>query len=199
MCQKLQFYFVCHSCFFFLSLNCSRLISWASFYVAVPLSLCHGCIVEVLNFTADQVAEFYVIGQERMSVIEHEFWGYLKPLTKLGWCEWAGAAIFLWGWIHQRNCHAILGSLRQRKRDRDKHVTPTGDWFNYVSSPHYLAEMVIYAGLVIASGGTDLTIWLAFAFTVANLCFAAGETHRWYLDKFEDYPRDRKAVIPLVY
>ncbi|CAM8986485.1 unnamed protein product [Rhodiola kirilowii] len=167
------------------------------FYAAAPLSLSQGCISEVLNFTADQLAS--VMAQKRMPIIEYDFWGYLKPITKLGWCQWAGAAIFFWGWIHQCKCHAILGSLRQHKRDQDKHVIPRGDWFEYISSPHYLAEMVIYAGLVIASGGTDLTIWLIFAFTVANLCFAAGETKRWYLEKFEDYPRNRKAVIPFIY
>ncbi|CAM9003875.1 unnamed protein product [Rhodiola kirilowii] len=169
------------------------------FYVAVPLSLCHGCVLDVLNFAADQVAEFSVMGQEKVSVMEYDFWGYLKPMTKLGWCQFAGAAVFLWGWVHQRDCHAILGSLRRHKSDQDKHVIPRSDWFDYVSSPHYFAEMVIYAGLIIASGGTDLTIVLAFAFTVANLSFVAGETHRWYLEKFEDYPRKRKAVIPFIY
>ncbi|CAM8966578.1 unnamed protein product [Rhodiola kirilowii] len=169
------------------------------FYVAVPLSLCHGCVLEILNFAADQVAELSVMGQEKVSVIEYDFWGYLKPMTKLGWCQLVGAAVFFWGWVHQRNCHAILGSLRRHKTDRDKHVIPRGDWFDYVSSPHYFAEMVIYAGIVIASGGTDLTIFLAFAFTVANLSFVAGEIHRWYLKKFEDYPQNRKAVIPFIY
>ncbi|XP_057974802.1 polyprenol reductase 2-like isoform X2 [Malania oleifera] len=61
------------------------------------------------------------------------------------------------------------------------------------------AILVIYAGLVVASGGTDLTVWLLFEFVVANLAFAAAETHRWYLHKFDNYPRGRFAIIPFVY
>ncbi|KAF8012565.1 hypothetical protein BT93_I0663 [Corymbia citriodora subsp. variegata] len=59
--------------------------------------------------------------------------------------------------------------------------------------------LVIYAGLLVASGGSDLTIWLLFGFVVANLVFAAAETHRWYHIKFDNYPWDRFAIIPLIY
>ncbi|KAL0422868.1 UNVERIFIED_CONTAM: Polyprenol reductase 2 [Sesamum latifolium] len=59
--------------------------------------------------------------------------------------------------------------------------------------------MVIYGGLVVASGFSDITIWLLFGFVVANLVFAAAETQRWYIRKFDNYPRNRYAIIPLVY
>uniref|UniRef100_A0A0D3BDZ5 3-oxo-5-alpha-steroid 4-dehydrogenase C-terminal domain-containing protein n=1 Tax=Brassica oleracea var. oleracea TaxID=109376 RepID=A0A0D3BDZ5_BRAOL len=84
----------------------------------------------------------------------------------LGWCQLIGGAFFLWGWLHQRRCHAIL---------------------------------VLYMGLLIASGGIDVTIWLLFGFVVGNLTMAAGETHRWYLRKFENYPANRSAIFPYVY
>ncbi|XP_021301225.1 polyprenol reductase 2-like [Herrania umbratica] len=169
------------------------------FYIAAPLSLCTFCALEVVNFAADQVAEFNVEGQEMLSSTDFDLWGYVKPMTRLGWCQWAGAAIFAWGWLHQYFCHAILGSLRGHRDQTVEYVIPHGDWFNIVSSPHYLAEMIIYVGLLVASGGTDFTIWLLLGFVVANLAFAAAETHRWYLHKFEDYPPDRWAVLPFVY
>lgn len=34
---------------------------------------------------------------------------------------------------------------------------------------------------------------------VVNLAFAAAETHRWYFRKFDNYPRNRFAIIPYVY
>ncbi|KAJ6707956.1 DFG10 PROTEIN [Salix viminalis] len=120
-----------------------------------------------------------------------------NPFLNLGWFQWIGAAIFLWGWIHQYRCHAILGSLREHVGKVDEYVIPCGDWFEIVSSPHYLAEIVIYAGVVFASGG-DLTIWLLFGFVVSNLIFAAAETHKWYLQKFDNYPSNRVAIIPFV-
>lgn len=96
------------------------------------------------------------------------------------------------------------GSLREHAEQIDEYVIPHGDWFEIVSCPHYLAEIVIslslslslsllhkhktilvtmlrlandlnsclqmmkviYAGLLVASGGTDITIWLLFAFVV---------------------------------
>ncbi|XVF00984.1 hypothetical protein REPUB_Repub04eG0049200 [Reevesia pubescens] len=135
------------------------------FYVAAPLSLCCNCVPEVFKFTQNLVYEFIVKGKNQMPAIEIDWWESVNPLMKLGWHQWIGSAIFLWGWIHQRHCHAILGSLREHAEQVDDYVIPTGDWFDIVSSPHYLAEIVIYAGLLIASGG-DLTVWLLFIFVV---------------------------------
>uniref|UniRef100_A0A5B7BDV9 3-oxo-5-alpha-steroid 4-dehydrogenase C-terminal domain-containing protein n=1 Tax=Davidia involucrata TaxID=16924 RepID=A0A5B7BDV9_DAVIN len=169
------------------------------FYTAAPLSLCCTCAPEVFKFVANQVAEFIVKGRNRMPITEIDWWGLVTPLLKLRWYSWIGVAIFLWGWIHQRHCHAILGSLRENKEHADDYVIPHGDWFEYVSSPHYLAEIVIYGGLVVACGGADLTIWLLFGFVVTNLVFAATETQKWYLQKFDEYPSNRFAIIPFVY
>ncbi|XP_062076930.1 polyprenol reductase 2-like [Humulus lupulus] len=169
------------------------------FYTAGPLSLCCNCIPEVYEFVLNGVAEFIVKGKNRMPALEFDWWEFAIPLVKLGWLQWIGAAVFFWGWVHQLRCHAILGSLREHKAQADEYVIPHGDWFKIVSSPHYLAEIVLYFGVLIASGGRDLTIWLLFIFVVANLVFAAAETHRWYLRKFENYPRSRLAIIPFLY
>ncbi|KAG6761603.1 hypothetical protein POTOM_034831 [Populus tomentosa] len=209
------------------------------FYTAAPLTLCCTCAPEVLKFGINEVSEFILKGTSSMQNIEFYWWDFVNPLLKLGWCQWIGAVIFLWGWIHQHRCHAILvsghcnvklpkgslwklddfqcnevillyvcrteftsililGSLREHVGKADEYVIPRGDWFEIVSSPHYLAEIVIYAGMVFASGGADLTIWLVFGFVVSNLVFAAAETHRWYLQKFDNYPSNRVAIIPFL-
>ncbi|CAL5378333.1 unnamed protein product [Camellia sinensis] len=93
----------------------------------------------------------------------------------------------------------IEGSLRKKPEQANEYVIPHGDWFDYVSCPHYLAELVIYAGLMVANGGADLTVWLIFGFVVANLVLAAAETHKWYLHKFDSYPRSRFAIVPFVF
>ncbi|KAI3451301.1 hypothetical protein Pfo_007966 [Paulownia fortunei] len=169
------------------------------FYTAAPLSLCCTYALEVFKFVASMFAEFVVKGKDRMQVTEFDLWGHLNPLMQLKWYVWIGAAFFSWGWIHQRCCHAILGSLRENDQKVSDYAIPHGDWFEYVSSPHYLAEIVIYGGIAIASGFSDITIWLLFGFVVANLAFAAVETQRWYLSKFDNYPRNRYAIIPFVY
>ncbi|URE07663.1 hypothetical protein MUK42_21106 [Musa troglodytarum] len=168
------------------------------FYTGAPLSLGISCASEALSYARDQIAEFIVKGRDRMPDLQIDWLELLKPLLLLGWCQWIGAIIFLWGWLHQLRCHAILGSLRENK-GADEYVIPYGDWFRYVSCPHYLAEIIIYFGILVASGGSDITIWLLFMFVVSNLTFAAAETHRWYHHKFENYPKTRRAIIPFVY
>ncbi|WCJ32580.1 Polyprenol reductase 2 [Euphorbia peplus] len=168
------------------------------FYAAAPLSLCHRCAVEALNFAEYQLIESIVKNQNAFAT-NFDWWGYIEPIINLQWFQWVGAAIFAWGWVHQQRCHAILGLLREQREQNDGYVIPHGDWFELVSSPHYLAEIVIYLGLLVVSGGTDFIIWLLFLFVVANLTFAAAETHRWYLQKFEGYPQNRRVIIPHVY
>ncbi|XP_044509169.1 polyprenol reductase 2-like isoform X2 [Mangifera indica] len=169
------------------------------FYTAAPLSLCCNLTPELFRFVADLLAEFTIKGKSHMPAFESDLLGSVDNLLKLRCLQWIGAAIFLQGWTHQRRCHAILGSLREHAERVDDYVVPHGDWFEIVSSPHYLAEIVIYAGLLVASGGEDLTIWLLFGFVVANLVFTAAETHRWYWRKFDNYPSNRYAIIPFVY
>ncbi|KAL5068910.1 hypothetical protein RYX36_019797 [Vicia faba] len=138
------------------------------FYIAAPLSLCGDCALKVFDCLANLVTEFIVRGKNQMPLPEIDFWLVLNPLTRLGWKHWIGAAVFSWGWIHQYRCHKILGSLRD-SRHADEYVIPHGDWFEIVSSPHYLAEIVIYASFVVATGGSNLTIWLLFVFVVIFL------------------------------
>ncbi|XP_040364433.1 polyprenol reductase 2 [Rosa chinensis] len=167
------------------------------FYTVAPLSLCCNHALEVYKFSLNGVADFLFKGNT--SMLEYDRLEFMSPLLKLGWLQWTGAAIFFWGWIYQRNCHKILGSLRKNREQNDAYMIPYGDWFEIVSSPHYLAEIVIYVGFVVASGGVDLTIWLLLGFVVSNLTFTAAITHRWYHWKFENYPSNRYAIIPLVY
>lgn len=83
------------------------LFSIYSFYAAAALSLCTLYALKAFNFAADQVAQLTVEGQG-MLVADSDLWGYVMPLRKLGWCQWIGAAVFSWGWLHQLTCHAVL-------------------------------------------------------------------------------------------
>ena len=45
----------------------------------------------------------------------------------------------------------------------------------------------------------DIYILVAFAtYTLANLLPRGLSHHQWYIEKFEDYPKDRKAFIPFL-
>ena len=50
-----------------------------------------------------------------------------------------------------------------------RYSIPRGDWFSLVSSPHYLAEVVIYVGLALTMGLRNWSWWLVLAFVISNL------------------------------
>ncbi|RMF19596.1 MAG: DUF1295 domain-containing protein [Candidatus Dadabacteria bacterium] len=71
---------------------------------------------------------------------------------------------------------------------------PHGGLYRWISAPNYFGEMIEWLGLAIA-------VWNVaglsfFLFTVANLFPRALAHHRWYKERFPDYPPGRKAIIP---
>ncbi|MXZ72004.1 MAG: hypothetical protein F4Z04_10970 [Acidobacteria bacterium] len=70
----------------------------------------------------------------------------------------------------------------------------SGGAFRYVSCPNYLGELLEWFGWALATwslGGLAF-----FTYTAANLVPRALSHHRWYRERFADYPAGRKAVIP---
>lgn len=65
-----------------------------------------------------------------------------------------------------------------------RYSIPHGGLFDYVSSPHYLGEIIEWTGYCIASGRT----WASLSFvvwTAANLVPRAIQTHEWYRQTFD--------------
>lgn len=101
--------------------------------------------------------------------------------------------LFSWASYHQFKCHTILAGLRGGDQ---VYGVPYGDWFEYVSSPHYSAEIIIYIAILIT---TDMNVFMLLncVYQVSNFSVVcAMPTHRWYQRKFKDYPEDRYALIP---
>jgi 3-oxo-5-alpha-steroid 4-dehydrogenase 1 len=105
-----------------------------------------------------------------------------------------GVTLMIGGFVVHVRADSILRNLRTA-HGPGYHV-PSGFLYRYVSCPNYLGEMVQWVGWAIAVNslaGVSFAIW-----TVANLLPRALTHHRWYRDKFDDYPVERKAVIPFV-
>ena len=84
--------------------------------------------------------------------------------------------------------------LRLRKPGGSGYSIPRGGAFRYVSCPNYLGELLEWAGWALATW--SLAGLAFFAYAVANLLPRALSHHRWYREKFEDYPAKRRALIP---
>lgn len=78
------------------------------------------------------------------------------------------------------------------------HKMPCGGWFELVSCPHYLAELLIYVAMSVCCGCSSLTWWLVVLYVLCNQALAAQLCHDYYRSKFETYPPQRKAFIPFV-
>ncbi|KAF5279009.1 hypothetical protein FQA39_LY05687 [Lamprigera yunnana] len=121
--------------------------------------------------------------------------------SHLNYVDAIATILFLWAWTHQYKTAVILANLRKDKKGNvvtEAHKLPQGDWFNYVSSPHGLAEILMYLALTIILWGSITWIFI-FAWVLCNQVETALLSHWWYKDTFPSIPKNRKAIIPFVY
>ena len=105
-----------------------------------------------------------------------------------------GAAIFGLGMLINIQSDNILLGLR-KEGDTGYHI-PRGGGYRWVSCPNYLGEILEWIGFAIASwslGGLAFAVW-----TMSNLVPRALSSHGWYHRTFDDYPAERKAVLPFL-
>ncbi|HJL18985.1 MAG TPA: DUF1295 domain-containing protein [Sandaracinaceae bacterium LLY-WYZ-13_1] len=105
-----------------------------------------------------------------------------------------GTAVFLAGMAINIHSDSVLFNLREPGETGYK--IPRGGLYRWVSSPNYLGEILEWCGWALL---TWSFAGLAFAiYTVANLAPRALSNHRWYREKFEDYPPRRRALVPFL-
>ena len=103
-----------------------------------------------------------------------------------------GVAIMLVGVGINHRADTILRQLS--RISPDNYQIPHGFLYRWVSSPNYLGEIIEWIGWAIASwslAGAAFAVW-----TFANLVPRAVAHHRWYQQHFDDYPAQRRAVLP---
>lgn len=106
-----------------------------------------------------------------------------------------GVTIFAVGYAINQHSDWVLMNLR--KPGETGYKVPHGGLYRFVTCPNYFGEILEWTGWAIA---TWSLAGLAFAlYTVANLAPRARDHHRWYLEKFPDYPKERRALLPLLW
>ena len=123
------------------------------------------------------------------------FLGYLNTasIDLFGPGIYIGLALFIYGMVLNHKSDNKLISLR--KRDTGYHI-PQGGLFNKISCPNHFGEIIEWTGFaVIAFNISALTfaVW-----TACNLIPRALNHHAWYKESFEEYPKNRRAVIPYI-
>jgi 3-oxo-5-alpha-steroid 4-dehydrogenase 1 len=108
----------------------------------------------------------------------------------------AGVALFVAGSVVNRRADATLRHLANVNRE-GTYAIPHGALFRWVSCPNYLGEIAIWCGWALATwslAGLTFALW-----TIANLAPRARAHHRFYRERFPDYPKERKALVPFVW
>ncbi|KAG5549812.1 hypothetical protein RHGRI_014950 [Rhododendron griersonianum] len=124
--------------------------------------------------------------------VQHLTEGLPEPSIDL---KYLGVVIFLVGISGNFYHHYLLSKLRE-KGDKG-YKLPKGGLFNLVLCPHYLFEIIAFWGIFFVS---QTALSLSCAFGVA--LYLAGRsfvTRKWYLSKFENFPREVKALVPFVF
>ncbi len=98
--------------------------------------------------------------------------------------------------IHSDTIIRNLRSVEEVQRGDKVYRIPRGGLFRFVSNPSYLTEITAFTGFAIATWSLGATFILLI--TIANLVPRAFQTHRWYKDRFPDYPRERRVLVPFV-
>ena len=130
-------------------------------------------------------------------------------------CRVIGVCLCLYGQYQQYRHHVLLANLRKgpssKTEDPDKkssttYSLPTDGWFQWITCPHYLAEILIYVsftillelekphGLYHGMRHVLVLIWVA-----SNLTLSARINHQWYLKNLPPaLIKGKKAIIPYI-
>ncbi|XP_063154788.1 3-oxo-5-alpha-steroid 4-dehydrogenase 1 isoform X1 [Candoia aspera] len=131
----------------------------------------------------------YLQGRSLSNYAEYSPNRLTEPYFILGIAGWLGGLLIN---MHSDN---ILRNLR--KPGETGYKIPRGGMFEYVSGANYFGEILEWCGFALACNTLEST-----AFAVSTLLVLGSRAHmhhQWYLNKFEDYPRSRKIVIPFVF
>lgn len=89
--------------------------------------------------------------------------------------------IFLTAWYQQCRANVMLANLRKNNKGKvvtEKHLMPQGGFFDFVSAPHMLFEVLMYFALTIILAGHTSFIWV-FLWVICNQMENAWLTHKW--------------------
>jgi len=107
----------------------------------------------------------------------------------------AGLLIFIGGMTINMSSDEKLIHLRVNKKN-DGYQIPRGGLFEKVSCPNFMGEIVEWGGYALLCW--SLPAFSFFIWTFCNLVPRALSHHRWYRNRFPEYPRNRKAVFPYI-
>ncbi len=85
---------------------------------------------------------------------------------------------------------------KNNQKENHGYLIPKYFLFRYISCPNYFGEILEWIGFALIAN--TLSAWIFVFATFANLFPRAITHHMWYKLKFDNYPKERKALIPFI-
>ena len=105
-----------------------------------------------------------------------------------------GIAVFFFGFTINYITDSKLIALR---KTGSGYQLPRGWLFKYISCPNHFGEIIEWIGFALAARNLPA---LSFAiWTYCNLAPRSNNHHNWYISYFEEYPKNRKRLIPFIW
>lgn len=105
-----------------------------------------------------------------------------------------GLLLFFAGYAINHHADGVL--IRLRREGERGYAIPEGGLYRFVSCPNYLGELIEWLGWAVLTW--SLAGAAFFLFTAANLVPRALSHHRFYRERFAEYPRERRAILPFI-
>ena len=105
-----------------------------------------------------------------------------------------GCVFFMIGIIGNFLHHKYLADLRKIS---SAYFIPQKGLFRLVSCPHYLFEIMIWLGMAMMC--KQPFMYLTFISMTFYLMARSVKAQNWYRNHFDDYPAERKAMIPYLF
>lgn len=128
------------------------------------------------------------------------YWfGSLSPAYPEDWITdfrfLAGLGLFVGGFGINHYHDQIL--IKLRNANDGGYKIPNGGLFRYISCPNFLGEIIEWSGFALMTWCLPTFSFLCW--TCANLIPRAINHHKWYRNHFENYPQNRKAILPFIF
>lgn len=163
------------------------------FYTTMGLSVW----IEGSGMKSQHFTVYGIVDQEDCAEVILQRSLFSDPVASYSPKSLVATVLFLWAWVNQHLCHKHLAGLK-------KYSLPNEGLFRFLVCPHYTCECLIYLSMAVAGApeGTlyNTTLMYGLAFVVVNLGVTAGQTRKWYADKFgADSVAKKWKMIPLMY
>jgi 3-oxo-5-alpha-steroid 4-dehydrogenase 1 len=106
-----------------------------------------------------------------------------------------GILLFIIGMLINLRADYYLINLRQK--GETGYQIPQWGLFRWISSPNLFGEIIEWGGFAILTWSMPAMAF--FIWTCANLVPRALANHRWYKEKFPEYPPGRKYLLPFIW